>query len=232
MRFCIGDIHGCYETFKELIRQIFNESSNPKIYIVGDIIDRGPNPKAVIDLIFDLKQKGHSIECICGNHEDMLLQAYTTNLKISDTKWQLNGAKSTICSFNPKANLNLKVKELIPYKYYKYLSSLPYFIELEDYIIVHAGLNFKLNNPFSDFETMLWTRKEQYDVKASKGRKIIHGHTPIPFNQIKSNITSKRSNVINIDSGCVYTQHPNLGSLTAFNLDTTILFNIKNMDYT
>ncbi|HAF28715.1 MAG TPA: hypothetical protein DCG75_06665 [Bacteroidales bacterium] len=230
MRYCIGDIHGCYKTFKELILQLFLESKHPDIYIVGDIIDRGPNSKAVIDLIFDLRQQGFTIECVCGNHEDMLKEAYQKNLKLNDTKWQLNGAKSTISSFNPQADLNLKVKELIPNHYYKYLSSLPYFIELDDYIIVHAGLNFKANNPFSDLESMLWTREENYDYNVSKGRKIIHGHTPVPFDQIRSNLTSNQVNVINIDSGCVYTQHPGLGSLTAINLDTNKLFNIPNID--
>lgn len=230
MRYCIGDIHGCYRTFKELIRQIFSESKHPNIYIVGDVIDRGPNPKAVIDLIFDLKKQGFTIECICGNHEDMLIQAYTKNLKITDTRWHLNGAKTTIKSFNSQADLNLRIKELIPENYYDYLRSLPYYIELEDYIIVHAGLNFKANNPFTDIENMLWTREEQYSYEATKGRKIIHGHSPLPFGQIKSNIASKHSNVINIDSGCVYTQYPNLGSLTAINLDTNMVFNVVNID--
>ena len=34
---------------------------------------------------------------------------------------------------------------------------LPY-IELENYILVHAGMNFKAEDPFKDENSMMWTR--------------------------------------------------------------------------
>ncbi len=230
MRYCIGDIHGCIKTLKELIRQICLIHRHPELYFVGDLIDRGPDSKAVIDYILELKNKGLKINCVRGNHEEMLIHAYTYNQKITDSNWNFNGAKNTIRSFNAMADLNKTVKDLIPEKYFRFLTSLPYFIELSDYYIVHAGFNFKLKYPFTDFETMIWTREEQYNSKITKAKKIIHGHTPVPFDQIKSQILNRINNVFNIDSGCVFTNLEKLGTLTALNMDKLELLNVKNID--
>ena len=230
MRYCIGDIHGCIKTLKELIRQICLINKHSEFYFVGDLIDRGPDSKAVIDYILELKNNGLKINCVRGNHEDMLIHAYTYNQRITDSNWYYNGAENTIRSFNTTADLNKTVKHLIPEKYFRFLISLPYFIELSDYYIVHAGFNFNTKNPFTDFETMLWTREEQYNPEITKGKKIIHGHTPVPFGQIKSGIENKNTNVINIDSGCVYTNLEKLGTLTVLNMDNLELINVKNID--
>ena len=40
MRYCISDIHGEYEMFRELLRRI-SFSEKDVMYICGDIIDKG-----------------------------------------------------------------------------------------------------------------------------------------------------------------------------------------------
>ncbi|MBU8893886.1 MAG: metallophosphoesterase, partial [Bacteroidales bacterium] len=230
MRYCIGDVHGCVKTLKELIRQICLINKHPELYFVGDLIDRGPDSKAVIDYIIDLPNNGIQTKSVRGNHEEMLIHAYAHNQKITDSKWHLNGAENTIRSFNAIADLNKTIKDLIPEKYFRFLNSLPYFIELNDYYIVHAGFNFILNNPFSDFETMLWTRKEQYNPEVTRGKKIIHGHSPIALENLKRKLTTNTTDVINIDTGCVYTHYKGLGYLTAINPDTLKIISIKNID--
>jgi len=227
MRYCIGDIHGCIKTLKYLINKIYEKDSHPEFYFVGDLIDRGPNSKAVLDFIIDLYSKGIIAKSVRGNHEEMFLNAYKNNCKISDTNWQYNGAEQTIKSFVSEPNLALKVKDLVPQRYFDFINTLPYFINLNDYYIVHAGINFNSKNPFQDFEHMLWTREEQYDEKSYSNMKIIHGHSPIPKEQIKQTIKTKN---MNIDSGCVYTHIPNLGYLTAINLNTFELIIVKNID--
>ena len=230
MRYCIGDIHGCAITLGKLIDKICTGDSKPEFYFVGDFIDRGPDSKAVIDYIIELINKGRKVGSVRGNHEEMLILSYKNNYKITGSTWYLNGAEKTIKSFNPKANLDFGVQDLIPEKYYQFLLSLPYYIELEDYLIVHAGFNFKSKSPFTDFESMLWTRKVQNLNKFTRGKKIIHGHTPISFEQIKLGISTNNIDIINIDSGCVYTNRETFGSLTALNMDTLELLNIKNTD--
>ena len=230
MRYCIGDIHGCIKTLKELISQIRLIHKHPELYFVGDLIDRGPDSKAVIDYIIDLKNNGIHTEIVRGNHEEMLINAYTHNQKITDSNWYFNGAENTIRSFNAIADLNKAVKDLIPEKYFRFINSLPYFIELSDCYIVHAGFNFQLKYPFSDFETMLWIREEQYNSEFTKGKKIIHGHSPIALEKLRHKVKTSTMDVINIDTGCVFTQYEGLGYLTAINTDTLKIISIKNID--
>jgi serine/threonine protein phosphatase 1 len=145
--------------------------------------------------------------------------------------WFFNGADKTLLSFqNSLKTVEMDLQNIIPQKYIRFIASFPYYIELEDYFIVHAGFNFSAANPFDDTEAMVWTRTEENDFQYTQGKKIIHGHTPIPFQQIKMNIQNTTSNIYNIDSGCVYVQFNDLGTLTALNMDTHELINIKNID--
>ncbi len=50
-RFVIGDIHGCFRTFKYLVEEDLHLKSNDTLFLLGDTIDRGTGSKAVIDYI-------------------------------------------------------------------------------------------------------------------------------------------------------------------------------------
>lgn len=230
MRYCVGDIHGCIKTLEILINQIYKQDSNPNFFFVGDLIDRGPDSKSVVDLIVELTKKNLA-QVVLGNHEVMMLNTYKYNQRIAESVWQQNGAERTLFSFNTQANLKLPVKDLIPKKYYQFINTLPYFIELKDYFIVHAGFNFSANNPFAETDSMVWTREEQNNHNYTNGKTIIHGHTPIGVEQINTQIGNTKADIINIDSGCVYVQHKSLGILSALNMDERTILSVKNIDY-
>jgi|SRR6056297_1135590 len=227
MRYAIGDIHGCIKTLEKLINKIIQKDNNPQFYSVGDLIDRGPDAKAVIDFFMDLK-KNYPVQIVRGNHEEMMLNT----LSKDSENWFFNGAENTLRSFQNNLKMDgMKLQNIIPQKYIDFISSLSYYIELEDYFIVHAGFNFAGNNPFEDTDAMVWTRTEENNPEFTNNKKIIHGHTPIPFQQIKMNIQNTISTIYNIDSGCVYLTFNDLGTLTALNMDTLELINLKNVDF-
>jgi len=227
MRYAIGDIHGCIKTLEKLINKIIQKDTNPQFYSVGDLIDRGPDAKAVIDFFMDLKMT-YPVQIIRGNHEEMMLNTLFRGAE----NWYFNGAEKTLHNFtNHSTHSETDLNKIIPEKYIRFISSLPYYIELEDYFIVHAGFNFAGNNPFEDTDAMVWTRTEENNPEFTNNKKIIHGHTPIPFQQIKMNIQNTISTIYNIDSGCVYLTFNDLGTLTALNMDTLELINLKNVDF-
>ncbi len=226
MRYAIGDIHGCIKTLEKLINIIVRNDDTPTFYSVGDLIDRGPDAKAVIDFFLDLKNS-YPVQIVRGNHEEMMLNTLFKNSE----NWFFNGAENTLRSFqNDFENIGTNLKNIISKEYIDFIASFPYYIELEDYFIVHAGFNFLSRNPFEDTDAMIWTRTEENNPAFTKNKKIIHGHTPIPFQQIKMNIKNSAKNIYNIDSGCVYIKFNDLGTLTALNMDTFELINIKNVD--
>ena len=60
----IGDIHGCIKEFSNLLDKL-QITSEDKIYSVGDVIDKGPDPIGCIRLARQL-----NIQAVRGNHED------------------------------------------------------------------------------------------------------------------------------------------------------------------
>jgi len=203
---------------------------DPELYFVGDLIDRGPDSKSVIDYIIELNNAGVKSKSVRGNHEEMLVNAYLYKQRITDTDWYTNGAEKTMRSFNVNANISKPVNELIPEKYFDYCADLPYFMEFSEYVIVHAGLNFRISKPLTDFKAMIWSREEQYNKTLVNGKKIIHGHSPIALEMLKRKMESGITDIINIDTGCVYIHHKGLGYLTAINAETLELISVKNMD--
>lgn len=65
----VGDIHGCVDEFKDLLNKISFNSNQIRLILVGDILDRGPDPVACLRLAQEL-----DVECVKGNHEDKSLR--------------------------------------------------------------------------------------------------------------------------------------------------------------
>ena len=67
----IGDIHGCLDALKALIRTV-NVQSTDTLILLGDYIDRGPDARGVLDLLMELRRKCRMVP-LMGNHEKLLL---------------------------------------------------------------------------------------------------------------------------------------------------------------
>ncbi len=204
--FAIGDIHGCYDAFQQMLFAEIKVRKEDEIYCIGDYIDRGPDSKRVVDTIISLQQKGFRIHTLRGNHEQMMMDSEED--EISFNRWNNNGGAATLESFGAKGYRS------IPKSYKLFFESTKYFINTDDYIFVHAGLNFSLPDIFEDKEAMLWMR-DFYPQQYVIGKKIlIHGHTPQPLHDI----FAQNGNCINIDGGCVYNNRKFLGNLIAISL--------------
>jgi serine/threonine protein phosphatase 1 len=217
--FVIGDIHGCAATLRRLVDVTLRPSPDDHIYLLGDLIDRGPDSKGVLDYIFELRERGLSVSSVRGNHEEMCLQSgddlYYLGL------WAANGGLATMESFQADGPGD------IPRIYRDFLASLPHYILLDAFVIVHAGLNFDPPSPFDDTSAMLWTRSQVVDQLRIGGRRLICGHTPIPRNRLEASLDSSK---IMIDNGCVYVGRPGMGSLVALELGSMTVHYQENID--
>ena len=220
-RFVIGDIHGCSRTFKKLLFDRLQIEKDDEIYLLGDYIDRGPDSKKVVNRIIKMKKDGFNIFPVLGNHELLLLDSI--DFVQNHLAWFRNGAKSTLKSFDINYAHEFKPK------YLKFFRKLKHYYLLDDFVIVHGGLNFNLDDPFKDKESMVWMRDNDVDLEKTGGRKIICGHTPTPLDEIQRSLITNR---IILDGGCVYYgKHPALGYLVALNLDTMKLTFQRNIEY-
>lgn len=219
-RFVIGDVHGCALTLKALINKKIKPSKKDKIYFLGDYIDRGPDSKGVLKYILSLISKGYDISCLMGNHEVMLLNSM--NSESNYYKWLWNGGSEALRSFK------VRRAEQIPEKYINFLEGLKYYIELDNFILVHGGLNFNIENPLSDKEGMVWIRNKEVDLSKINNKKLIVGHTPTKLKKIKKSLKKER---ILLDGGCVYVHtKKKLGNLVALELNDMELIVQENID--
>ena len=217
--FVIGDIHGCAATLRQLIDGTLHPAPCDHIYLLGDLIDRGPDSKGVLDYIFELQKRGVPVNSILGNHEEMFLQS----CRDADNRelWATNGGNSTLASFQADGPGD------IPRLYRDFLEFLPHYILLDDFVIVHAGLNFDVPDPFTDTEAMLWTRSPVVDRNRIGKRRLICGHTPTPVDRLRQSLNSSK---IMLDNGCVFGGEPGTGNLAALELESMTLFLQPNVD--
>ena len=230
-RWIIPDIHGCARTLKTLLENMLKVTRDDELFFLGDYIDRGPASKDVLDYLMDLQERGWNIHCLKGNHEDYCVKAWEADQNFHLFKpdvqkaWENVGAKETYKSFDGKRPRD------IPQKYIDWMRNLDYYFELENYILVHAGMNFKIKDPFEDKQSMIWVRDFKVDFEKTKGRRIIHGHLPEDYSFIDFVIKNPKSHdFIALDNGVFVTNKTGMGNLMAFNPDTNELMVQSNMD--
>ncbi len=159
--FLIGDIHGCYYTFLELLRYVDHDTD--QIIQVGDIIDRGNNIDRCIELAVMLENEYQSI-FLMGNHEFDCLRHFKESPNI---KWFEQGGMESLAQFTQSE------KQLS--FFINWLKLRTYFFETEHVFFSHAGISHT-TDPFNycDREGILWNRQPIKNI----GKTQAVGHTP------------------------------------------------------
>lgn len=225
--YVISDIHGEYDKFMELLDRIGPEETDT-LYILGDVLDRGPNPIRVISKLMEMP----NVVPIVGNHEFMAMVCLDflcreiTEKAIEEiepgmaeelSNWMVNGGMTTIDEFYRLDNgMREKVMDYIG----EFLTYAELTVNGEEYLLVHGGLgNFSPKRELEDYtlEELVWERPD-YEVRYFEEKYLVTGHTPtqyIPGNPRPGFIFQKNRHIA-IDCGAC---HPG-GRLGAICLDT------------
>ncbi|PWJ44601.1 metallophosphoesterase family protein [Sediminitomix flava] len=216
-RWAISDLHGCLMTFDKLLDEIHFKTQD-QLFLLGDLIDRGPDSKGLLNRIIELKESGYQIHCLRGNHEEMLLD-HVYNYSSTLREYAL------IHGVLPLLDEN----EQIPSRFLNFFEELPYYFELDNAYLVHAGFNFEIDDPLSDTNAMIWTRELPSSSNWLNGKKLIHGHTPTTLRRIQQQLKNN-DQIINIDNGCVFDgMREDMGAMLALNLNDYELLIMKNV---
>ena len=62
----IGDLHGCYDAYARLLEAIRFEPGRDRLWLVGDLVNRGPDSLACMRAVRAL---GDAAVCVAGNHD-------------------------------------------------------------------------------------------------------------------------------------------------------------------
>ena len=213
--------------FIEILEKI-DFKDEDTLYVLGDVLDRGPNP---IKVLLKLMEMPNAI-CLVGNHEYMAIECLTFLLKeVTDRSleeldfktlenlvtWQYNGAKSTIDEFRA---LSVEMQEEV----IEFIKDFSIYEELEvngkEYLLVHAGLgNFEPEKEIEDYSLhdLVWKRAE-YERQYYQDKIVITGHTPTQMieNNPNPGFVYKQNNHLGIDCGAYLPE----GRLAAVCLET------------
>lgn len=220
-RFVIGDIHGCYHTFRALIKHKIKLHKDDQLFLLGDYINKGPDSSETLNFIIQLIKWGYKVYPLRGNHEDELLDASKDEPKL--VKW--------LC----RRSSDLLKKGKVRKKHLEFFDTLPYYYELPDFFLVHGGFNFSIKNPLADKNAMLWSRISKKQTNFGGDKRIIHGHQPLSIDIIRSKVYFK-SKIIGLDNGVNLVKKNNLfypgemGNLCAMDLDTFDLYIQQNIE--
>jgi len=193
----VGDIHGCYDELMALLKKA-RFGKDDKVICVGDLITKGPKNREVLDLFMTDPR----FRTVIGNH-DLALRR----------RW--NGEKFKLKVAQKATHKELKKDKEV---YVPFLNKLPFIIELDTHMVLHAGLrpNVELYSQTTEDLTQLRTlghdRESKdgtpwYDVYDGE-KTILFGHWPAPEPR-------RGKKAIGLDTGCVYGYN-----LTAYIIET------------
>jgi len=213
--YAIGDVHGCFDEAKCAVQAIENYhlnnkfSDNPRIIWLGDLTDRGPQSREVVELVMS-----RGDECVMGNHDHAMFASCKTMRYI--TPWMKWGGATTLASYGHDQELLQSVIQsmingevfdpnwvdtsVIPTDHVDWLSKLPTKIETKNHFFCHAGID--PNTPFDkqDDYTLMWIRDEFLDHKKTYPKLVVHGHSIIGHSDRHKN----PKNRVNLDHGAYY----------------------------
>lgn len=134
--FFVGDIHGRYDELMDKLKAVDFNMNEDILISVGDLVDRGPKIKEVIEL-FNQKDNFY---CVIGNHDNFLL-----NFDAEPEKWfddKRNGSEDTVSQLGK--NQLKRYKKIL-------LKKMSLILEIEygnmKIGVIHGGVPFDNNKP-------------------------------------------------------------------------------------
>ncbi len=215
MTYVMSDIHGEYEKYREMLQQIAF-SDEDVLYVLGDVIDRGPQP---VELLRDMSLR-HNVYPILGNHEAMALAVLprllvditaenaTTQMDVTTlyqlNEWQENGGATTLTGFHrlpseERAELLAYLREFALYEVVE--------VGQRTYILTHGGLgNYRPGKKLREYtpEELLFARPPEGNLFDDPSLCLIHGHTPTLALTGRAEIY-RQADHIDIDCGATFT---------------------------
>jgi serine/threonine protein phosphatase 1 len=221
--YAVGDIHGRADLLSEITARIDDDirrrpvAHTVEVYL-GDYIDRGPHSRTVMDLLA-VRLVANRAVCLRGNHE-AVMEGFLQDPAILQY-WQQLGGMQTLASYGVELrngtetanDLHRRFLDAFPREHELVMQCLRNQFSCGDFLFVHAGIRPDVPLDDQDPNDLIWIRDEFLDCTRNHERFVVHGHTPVPHPDI-------RSNRINIDTAAWRT-----GTLTCIAIEgSTILF--------
>ena len=219
--YAIGDVHGRLDLLEMMHARIRRElSCDPpddwRVIHLGDYVDRGPDPKGVLDLLIAAVNEDRRMIALAGNHDLGFLEflAYPSPHGL----FARYGGVETALSYGVQLDFNAPaalaighaaLSRAVPQRHVAFLQGLSLCESFGDFFFCHAGTRPGVPLETQDSRDLTWIRDEFLDHTGLHPKVVVHGHTPSTEAEI-------RSNRVNVDTYACKS-----GVLTALVVDGT-----------
>ncbi|MCX8571865.1 metallophosphoesterase family protein [Aminobacter sp. MET-1] len=217
--YAIGDTHGHLELLAEMHARIAQEiirdrPADWRIIHLGDLVDRGPDSRGVIEFLIAATARDSRNIVLTGNHDVGFLD-FLANPDPEGLFARFGGVE-TASSYGVSLGLDnvtslqashAQLVRSVPESHVRFLRGLPYSASFGDFFFCHAGVRPEVPLERQDPQDLIWIRKEFLNYPGLHPKVVIHGHTP----QAEPEVMANR---VNVDTGVYYS-----GALSAFVID-------------
>jgi len=208
--YAIGDIHGQIDLLLEAHERIAADRARtgdmtaPVVHL-GDLPDRGPDTKGVIQLLIDGVARGEPWLTVRGNH-DRMFAGFLEDRDYHDPRLRQEftwlhprlGGIETLASYGVDEHTpHDQVQRAVPDSHKQFLTQMPLMQRFGDVAFVHAGVMPDVPLDQQTEDDLLWIRDPFLNHTGPFEALIVHGHTPV-------NAATHYGNRINLDSGAGY----------------------------
>lgn len=163
--YVLSDVHGEADRFHRMLEKI-HFSDSDTLYILGDVVDRGPDGIALLQEI----RCTPNMEMLLGNHEYMMLQYLRPEATDAEIRrWNRNGNTPTLAAF-------WKLGETEQQELLSFLRVRPAHLE-----VTVSGRHFYLVHGFpgGNVHDEVWGRPSLQEPNPIPGCCLVIGHTPV-----------------------------------------------------
>ena len=165
--FAIGDVHGCSLALRAILDRIQPDAADT-IVTLGDYIDRGPDARAVVNLITQFGSQ-YKVVALRGNHETMMLA--TRDRQRWLRPWLSYSGEATLQSYGGTF-------DDVPDEHFEFLENgLVAYYECDTHFFVHANAETHLALEDQSDAALYWRKFGNPDRHCS-GKIMVCGHTP------------------------------------------------------
>ncbi len=172
----IGDVHGCADLLDTLLDVLKHEAPWARPVFVGDLIDRGPDSRRVLERLRLLP----AAVVLLGNHEEMMLDFLDAPLE-RGALWLRHGGIETLASFGiaaaaPDIATRDALRRALGAEREAWLRHLPRWWLSGNVAVVHAGADPRTPIAHQNPRHLVWGHPGFGKVARRDGIWVLHGH--------------------------------------------------------
>jgi len=183
--YAIGDIHGRADLLSVLLGRIEEDREGGAVVFLGDLIDRGPDSRGVLDLVAGHMRENADAHLVLGNHDWFLREFLFGRLSDGDRdlwveKYGALGALRSYGVSDPAADWRATRRHLLETRpeHAGLLSAARHSLVMGPLCFVHAGLRPDIPLAEQSAKDLMWIKAEFLTHREPFDYLVVHGHTP------------------------------------------------------